>query len=142
MRGWVRWGPDHPFKSRRQDSKFTKADFHVSVVSPLDPDLVTFAPSLTAGTALVLAFSSFTGESSFFPSALPIFSNSCARVARGGAPNVSSSSPSSSHAGDGERLGAVGSWNCALVLDLPLRGGPKRRRGVQSSDGEKSGCSG
>jgi hypothetical protein len=27
-------------------------------------------------------------------------------------------------------------------LDLPLRGAPKRRRGVQSSDGEKSGCSG
>ena len=103
MRGW-RWGPGHPFKSRRQDSKFTKADFHISVASPLDPDLVTFVPSLTVGTALVLAFPSFTGESSFFPSALPIFSNSCARVARGGAPNVSSSSPLSSHAGDGERL--------------------------------------
>jgi hypothetical protein len=29
-----------------------------------------------------------------------------------------------------------------LALDLLLRGRAKRRRGVQSSDGEKSGCSG
>ena len=133
--------PNPVYQADSKEFASTK-DFHVSVWSFLDPELVTFVPSLTTVTALALALPSFTEESSFFPSALPIFSNSCANVARGGAPKVSPSSASSPHAGDGDRFGAVGVWACALALDLPVRGGPKRRRGVQSSDGEKSGCSG
>ena len=114
--------------------------FQVSNSPLLRFDGAVFLPSLGIATVLELASPSFTGESDFFPSALPILSNSCASVARGGPPSVSSSSPSSSHAGDGERLDGVPT--CPCVLDLPLRGAPKRRRGVQSSDGEKSGCSG
>ncbi len=111
-------------------------NFHVSISPRLDFDVVTFMPSVPP-----LAFPSLTGGS-FLSSILPILSNSCANVARGGPPRVSSPSPSSSHAGDGERLCAAELRPCALALDLVLRGGPKRRRGVQSSDGEKSGCSG
>ena len=110
----------------------TVRNFQVSSSPLLGFNFATFVPSLGTATVPALAF----------PSALPILSNSCASVARGGLPRVSSSSPSSSHAGDGERLGAVDTWPCVLAWDLPLRGGPKRRRGVQSSDGEKSGCSG
>jgi hypothetical protein len=96
--------------------------------------------SLRSSVTSARSFPSFTEETGLFPSALPIFSNSCASDARGG--TITSSSPSSSHVGDGERLGAVDACACALILDLPLRKGSKRRRGVQSSDGEKSGCSG
>lgn len=121
---------------------FVVGNLHVSTSPLLGFDVATFVPSLGNATVLPLAFPSFTGGGSFFPSALPILSNSCASVARGGPLRVISSSPSSSHAGDGERLCAVGTWPCVLALDLLLRSGPKRRRGVQSSDGEKSGCSG
>jgi hypothetical protein len=102
---------------------------------------VTFLLSLRSSVTLALSPLSFTVETGLFPSALPIFSNSCANDARGGT-TTSSSSTSSSDAGDGERFGAADACACALVLDLPLRMGSKRRRGVQSSDGEKSGCSG
>jgi hypothetical protein len=121
---------------------FVVGNLHVSISPPLGFDVATFVPSLGNTTVPPLAFPSFTGGGSFFPSDLPILSNSCASVARGGPPRVLSSSPSSSHAGDGERLCAVNTWPCVLALDLFLRSGPKRRRGVQSSDGEKSGCSG
>jgi hypothetical protein len=120
----------------------TVRNFQVSTSPLLGFVFATFVPSLGTATVPALAFPSFTGGNSFFPSAFPILSNSCASVVRGGPLRVSSSSPSSSHAGDGERLGAVVTWPCVLDWDLPLRGGPKRRRGVQSSDGEKSGCSG
>lgn len=117
-------------------------NLHVSNSPLLGFDVASFVPSSGNATVLPLAFPSFTGGGSFFPSALPILSNSCASVARGGPARVLSSSPSSSHAGDGERLRGVGTRPCVLALDLPLRSGTKRRRGVQSSDGEKSGCSG
>ena len=113
---------------------------HFSTSPVLGFGVATFVPSLVKATVLPLASSSFR-RGSFFPSALPILSNSCASVARGGPARVLSSSPSS-HAGDGERLCAVDTWPCVLALALLLRGGTKRRRGVQSSDGEKSGCSG
>jgi hypothetical protein len=100
--------------------------------------VLSLSPSVTPA----LSFPSFTGERGLFPSALPIFSNSCASDARGGTITSSSSSPPSSEDGDGERLGAADAGVCALNFDLPLRSGSKRRRGVQSSDGEKSGCSG
>jgi len=104
---------------------------------------VTFVLSLRSSVTSALSPLSFTVEAGLFPSALPIFSNSWANDARGGT-MTSSSSTSSSDAGDGERFGAADACACALVLDLdlPLRMGSKRRRGVQSSDGEKSGCSG
>lgn len=105
------------------------------------PNAITFVLSLRSSVVAALSFPSFTGETGLFPSAFPIFSNSCASDARGG--TITSSSPSSSsHAGDGERFGAADACACAPILDLPLRGGSKRRRGVQSSDGEKSGCLG
>ena len=99
---------------------------------------VTFVPSLHSSVTLTLSPLPFTVETGLFPSALLIFSNSCANDARGG----TITSISSSDAGDGERFGAADACDCALVLDLLLRMGSKRRRGVQSSDGEKSGCSG
>ena len=103
------------------------------------PNAITFVLFLSSSVTSALSFPSFTGERGLFPSALPIFSNSRASDVRGG--TITSSSPPSSHDGDGERLTADAGV-CALALDLPLRGGSKRRRGVQSSDGEKSGCSG
>jgi hypothetical protein len=123
---------------------FVIESLHASISPLLGLDVATFVPSLGNATVPPLAFPSFTfkGAGSFFPSALPILSNSCARVARGGPAKVSSSSLSSSHAGDGERFCGVGTWPSVLALDLPLPSGAKRRRGVQSSDGEKSGCSG
>jgi len=121
---------------------FAIPNFHVNVSSPLELDVVTFMPSLQTAATSVLPFPSFTGESRMFPSVLPILLNSCASVARGGAPKASSSSASSSDAGDGERFDTVCALTCALTLEAPLGGGPKRRRGVQSSDGENSGCSG
>ena len=121
---------------------FNVGSLHVSISPLLGFDVAAFVPSLGNATVPPPVFPSFTGES-FFPSDLPILSNSCASVARGGPPRaLSSSSPSSSHAGDGERLCVVNTWPCDLALDLLLRSGPKRRRGVQSSEGEKSGCSG